>query len=124
MSKPNKQDVQWFVLGATMALVLVFGTSRTAPVAQAQGGGGGGGGIVALGSRLANATGGCLWVFEPETQQLSVYTNDRGQAIKFIGARKCTFDLKLTALNDKSDRDYSVNNLSKQWRKMNAKGGK
>jgi hypothetical protein len=58
-------------------------------------------------------------VLDPEAKQIAAYTSDGGRSIRFVGARKIVYDLKLKQINDRTAGKFSVDNLSRAWKKMN-----
>lgn len=130
----KRSDRLWiFVLGLGAGIVVwnFFGLLTPAPVyAQAQGESGpmGAGGIVAVTGLCAQSYSG-LWIVDTrdsaESPTVCLYLPEgAGRSIRFAGARRIKWDLKLVAYKDTSERDMAPARLREQWEKMNDKANK
>lgn len=116
----HKNGLTCFLLGVIVTLLVVLVHQSALPPAQAQGGSAGASTLFGIGGLNADGTGsGVLWVIDPENKQVACYAADSGRSIRFVGARKIYYDLKLKQINDRSDKAYSVDQLAKEWQKLN-----
>lgn len=109
-----------FMSGMIVMLLFAIVHNQLVPTAQASTGGKGDTPFI-VGSGIANRTGeGCLWIVDPENKVLCSYIHDNLRGIKFVGARKIEFDLKVVELNDMTDKKYQYDSLKKEFK---AQGG-
>lgn len=110
-----------FLVGVIVTLVFGKLPLGTGEPALAQGGAAGSGQLFGIGGLMSDNSGtGCLWVVEPETKQVAAYVCEGGRTIRFVGARKLTYDLKLRAVNDRTEK-YTVPFLEAEWQRLNQK---
>lgn len=124
---PTHRPIVFFVLGvvAAVASVRLYGQLEQPATAQT-------GGIssqafavstpVTGKGGLGGSTEDTVFIIDPSTKQIASYTCD-GRTIKFIGARRITYDLKLKTARDSSHKSMTVSVLEREWKRMNEKAG-
>lgn len=117
----SAKGIVFFLLGGIGTLLTILAIQQMVPPAQAQAGSSdASSGLFGVGGLMADATGsGVLWVVDPAEKQLAAYACDGARTIRFVGARKIFYDLKLKSIQDNTPRAYSVDNLVLQWKKLN-----
>jgi len=110
-----------FLLGVIITLLCVSLHQNAVQPAQAQSGSAGSAGLFGVGALMSDTAGGVLWIIDPETKQLACYTSDGGRNIRFVGARKIFYDLKLKQVQDRTPGKLSVDRLAREWKRMNEK---
>ena len=62
-----------------------------------------------------------LYLIDTEEKQLAVYKTVSGNSVEFIAARDIEFDLKMQALNDRSDPELHPKVLKERFLRFNRK---
>lgn len=110
-----------FLFGVVITLLVVLINQQAVQPAVAQSGAAGSNNTFGVAGLMSDTTGGVLWVIDPETKQLAAYASDGGRSVRFVGARKIFYDLKLKQINDRTPGKLSVDRLAKEWQKLNKK---
>lgn len=113
----TRNGILCYFAGVICALALLTTHSMVVEQAFAQDPpkGGAGDWQAAGGPMFNKANTGCLWVYNPDEKQLACYAVITGRNIKHIGSRRVTYDLKLKAVNDKSQ--YTPDKLKELYDK-------
>jgi hypothetical protein len=131
----KRSDALWiFVLGLGVGIVLwnIFGLLTPSPAyAQVQGeiNGMSSGGLIAVTGLCAQSYSG-LWVIDAresgESPSVCLYLpeNSGRNGIRFAGARRIKWDMKLVQYKDRTERDMSPGTIRQKWDDMNKQSEK